>query len=173
MQELPTGLLHAVAEHARVFRLLRATVRREVLGLEVRLANSPEVGDAFERVQAALALIRDLDPRRFRRLSRDLRRIVVAPFAMACYHDLTESCILPLDEVQRFSEGRVATIIVHEATHARLHRARVRSIPALRQRIEQCCVREQVAFVGQLQRAGWGNTEAFIAALHRAVGVGS
>lgn len=40
--------------------------------------------------------------------------------------------------------------IVHEATHARIHRSGIAYDPELRSRIETMCVKEEIAFAGRL-----------------------
>ncbi|TGQ45915.1 hypothetical protein [Mesorhizobium sp. M00.F.Ca.ET.216.01.1.1] len=114
----------------------------------------------IDRVVEALSLIRQYDPIRYRRLVRDLRRIWVwaIPYR-GQFKKSTWTCELDqrfvLDE--KTSSELIASVIVHEATHARLARVGIEYREELRQRIEQVCIRRQLASIKGLPKA----TEAF------------
>ncbi|RWM07936.1 MAG: hypothetical protein EOR72_29225 [Mesorhizobium sp.] len=120
------------------------------------------IGDRQEidRVVHALSLIRRHDPIRYRRLLRDLSRIwiLVIPYR-GQFQESTWTCQLDqrfvLDEKTPLE--LIASVIVHEATHARLARVGIDYREELRHRIEQVCIRRQMAFTEMLPEA----TEAF------------
>jgi hypothetical protein len=108
-----------------------------------------------DRVRAALALIRDVDPHRFARLRRDVRRIFIAPIVGAQYDPRNRSIMLT--DPLRMSVAAVAGTLVHEATHARIDGCGIRYEPELRERIESICVHAEVDF---LRRAPGEEAEA-------------
>jgi hypothetical protein len=111
--------------------------------------------ELFDRVLGALDLIRRFDPRRFRRIERDVPRILVRRGGGAEYRELTRTCVLEAGDVQRLTAANLALAIVHEAAHARIFRRGVPYWPGLAERIEARCVKEQIAFTRRLGRAGW------------------
>jgi len=108
----------------------------------------------LRRVEDALHLIKLYDPLSYSRVTRDLKRIWVnlVPHADACYERSLQACLF--DERYVLSETatpeRLAQIIVHEATHARLERCGIDYDEKLRQRIEAVCHRRELAFVSKL-----------------------
>ena len=116
-----------------------------------------------DRVTEALSLIRLYDGVHYRRIVRDLARIwvMVLPGNIGQFRESTWTC--ELDE--RFVLGEkttselIASAIVHEATHARLSRGGIRYEEESRIRIEQICIRRQLAFAATLpnesEARGW------------------
>ena len=125
----------------------------------------PIIGDRQEidRVVHALSIIRQQDPIRYRRLLRDLRRIwvLVIPYR-GQFQESTWTCQLDqrvvLDEKTPLE--LIASVIVHEATHARLARVGIEYREEMRHRIEQVCIRRQMAFTKALPRAAEAFDEA-------------
>jgi len=123
------------------------------------------IGDRREidRVVHALSIIRQQDPIRYRRLLRDLRRIwvLVIPYR-GQFQESTWTCQLDqrfvLDEKTPLE--LIASVIVHEATHARLARVGIEYREEMRHRIEQVCIRRQMAFTKALPRAAEAFDEA-------------
>ncbi|WP_140645245.1 hypothetical protein [Mesorhizobium sp. B3-1-6] len=120
------------------------------------------VGDQQEidRVVQALSLIRQHDPIRYRRLARDLSRIWILAIPYRGQFSVgTWTCQLDQRFVldKKTSCELIASVIVHEATHARLARFGIEYREELRQRIEQACIRRQMAFTKALP----GAAEAF------------
>ncbi len=109
----------------------------------------------FDRVAQALDLIKTSDPLRYRRILRDLDRIVVAPLltgAKAQYSREINAC--EIDERfilgERYAPELAASTIVHEATHARLEHMGFVYVEERRQRIEQICVGRECAFLAKV-----------------------
>lgn len=119
----------------------------------------PSVRDAAEIVVDALALIQEVDPARFERLRRDMPRILVTRARWPQYWINRALCVLPADRVESAPAHELALALVHEATHARIHRAGVPWRLASYQRIEQRCVRSEIAFCRALAAAGWKTDE--------------
>ena len=152
------GLLHLT---------LRLTKHRRSLG--VAIVNFAPRGTSFEaalaKVSEALALIDGYDPRRFRRITRDVKYVIVARTrvsTVAEYWHSLRACMLDIDFVTGNSPGVIAMLIAHEATHARLRRIPVRSA---RHRVERCCVHQEIAFAERLPEparaalVGWAQTK--------------
>src|SRR5690349_19682543 len=109
-------------------RRLERTLSRErtIHGVRVVVYNRRADIDEetlFARTEAALALVARVDPRRFRRLSRDLAVLHVRRgFTRGAYYHATRACVLDNTFVAnpRFAVTEVAACLVHEATHARI-----------------------------------------------------
>jgi hypothetical protein len=112
---------------------------------------------AFAILARALKLIVDHDPGRFRIMTRDLKRILVGlfPGARGRYVPGLDLCLLDSEFVlsQETTPAKVACVIVHEATHARLRRLGFGYAESERTRIERTCERAEVAFACKLPDA--------------------
>ena len=114
----------------------------------------PEIPEAAGDVLDALRLIHTTDPRRFRRLQRCIRRIMISPLrrrTLANYQPVGCICslsLLPCSNVQK--DLRVfgyAVLLVHESTHGMLvHHAIRHSRGRARCRAEKLCCREENRF---------------------------
>ena len=129
--------------------------RREIRGLELRvlLPDKDELATALTKVQEALDLISTYDPRRSRRLHRDLRRIWVgATPHRGEYDSELDMCVLQFQYVvsPETSPARLALTIVHEAMHARLARSGIGYSEALRARVERMCIAAEIDFADRL-----------------------
>jgi hypothetical protein len=107
----------------------------------------------FHRLREALQLIKTHDPLRYARLARDLKRVWVFSIPTpACFNYRLDAC--QLDErfvlAETTTPELLASVIVHEATHARLWSYGIGYDEALRPRVEAICVRRQLAFVKKL-----------------------
>jgi hypothetical protein len=109
----------------------------------------------LDRVENALTLIRKYDPIRYRRISKDLERIVVAPLRgpIGRFISKNSTCLIDSDYVKRddVTIESIASVIVHEASHARLHRRGIGFPEPLRVRIEDFCVRQEWLFSHKLE----------------------
>ena len=108
----------------------------------------------LRRVEEALSLIKTCDRIRYDRLNYDLKRIwvLLLPGPSGSYAESLNACKLDarfvLDE--RLSPDVIATVIVHEATHARLCRCGLGYDESLRSRVEAVCIRRELAFARRL-----------------------
>jgi hypothetical protein len=110
---------------------------------------------ALRRVEEALQLIRHQDQLQYARVIHNLERIWVnlIPSALAYYDPPLKACVL--DERFVLPEAttleRIASTIVHEATHARMERWGISYIDEKeRPRIEAICLRRELSFVAKL-----------------------
>lgn len=108
----------------------------------------------LNRVESALRLIMDCDPLNYSRVLKHLDRIWVRliPSAQAHYERRLNACVI--DQRYALSETmtveRIASTIVHEATHARLERWGIAYHEKMRPRIEAICLRRELKFSGKL-----------------------
>ena len=144
----PQRGLHAIVHRLAHWGFVKSSGKQTVDGLLI-------VSDkGTEKVTEALRLIRDFDPTRYRRLLRDVRQILVTtlPASIAQWMDSLRAC--ELDERYIIRDGTtpelVASIIVHEATHARLMRCGIGYEESLRDRVERVCLRQEIAFAARL-----------------------
>jgi hypothetical protein len=109
---------------------------------------------ALRRVEEALRLIKDHDTLHYSRIIRNLERVLVQllPSALAHYKSSLNACVL--DERFVLAETttleRIASTIVHEATHARLDGWGIDYDEASRYRIEAICLRRELNFLTKL-----------------------
>ncbi|HEV2897493.1 MAG TPA: hypothetical protein VGX71_06605 [Pseudaminobacter sp.] len=106
------------------------------------------------RVVEALGLIRKHDAVRYGRLIQDFERILIGVLsgARASFVPATRTCQLEerfvLDE--KTTLELIATVIVHEATHGRLHRCGIGYGEDIRARVEEICLKREIAFATKL-----------------------
>jgi hypothetical protein len=110
--------------------------------------------DCLARVEGALLLIKQHSPLHYSRIIRNLERIWISlvPHGLAHYDHSLKACVLD----ERFvsdpatSLERIASAIVHEATHARLVRCGIAYDEDRRARIEAICLRRELALAVRL-----------------------
>ncbi|MFL5493649.1 MAG: hypothetical protein ACJ8DC_04605 [Gemmatimonadales bacterium] len=130
--------------------LLILSQRKKLDGIEVVDAAEEDGERTLERLRGALNVIEKGDPRRYQRLKRDLRRIVLVRAGDPEFASEIGACILRSGYVRESEPAALASTLVHEATHARLCRLGIGYGPALRARVEGICVREQIAFAERI-----------------------
>ncbi len=116
--------------------------------------DDPKREPVLERLRAALVLIKTYDPLRYRRLTRDLKRIWATPLhgPHACFYYRLDACVLNPQYVlaETMTPELLASTIVHEATHARLWGIGFRYEEEARPRVEAICVRRELVFSAKL-----------------------
>src|SRR5690606_34490949 len=132
--------------------LMGLSPRYCVEGVEVIDASGGHDQLAIQRLEEALELIRDTDPRRHHRLKKDIKRFILVKAGGPEYAHEVQACVLRSAYVRNAEAAAVATTIVHEAMHARLCARRVGYGMGIRARVEEVCTREQIAFVKRLGR---------------------
>jgi len=109
-------------------------------------------GPDLERVEKALDLIKQYSPVHYCRVVRDLKRVWVYVLSggSAEYERSLDACLLDERYVANSTVERIASSIIHEATHARLERLGIKYKEELRSRIEIICFRRELAFIAKL-----------------------
>jgi hypothetical protein len=105
--------------------------------------------DVLQRLDESLALIERYQPWRLRHLRRDLRQIRVVRFpSRGAYFPEHRACLVELTFLARRDIGpaTVASTIVHEGMHARVHRMGVSEEGRDRAHEERICRRAELAF---------------------------
>jgi hypothetical protein len=134
--------------------MLRSSIGRRLDGLWIGSFDK-DAEPSLQRVEAALNLIKTYDTLQYQRVIHDLERIWVTliPGGTAHMDESIWACVLD----QRFllneanSPERIASAIVHEATHARLSRCGIGyDKKELRARVEAVCFGRERAFAGRL-----------------------
>ena len=124
----------------------------EIGGFTVVVENSrPDIatGDVLERLDEAIALIKQHQPWRVRHLRRDLDQILVTRFpCRGAYIPEKGTCITELTFLARrdITAATVASSIVHEGIHARVDRMGVRREGRDRAKEERLCRRAELDF---------------------------
>ncbi len=129
--------------------------RRPSHGIPVYVLLREDAHDLFFALDRALSLIERLDPRRYRRIRQDVRRVVVVQRHSDFTSPHSGTVGLAVKSIVGQKDASVALSLVHEAVHARLHRAGLRYWPDWQQRIEELCIQQQIAFVRLLPLAGY------------------
>jgi hypothetical protein len=129
--------------------LLAASTSRYVDGIWVGSYRRPS---DLRRVDDALLLIKQWSPLHYSRVRRDLARIwiYITPGARAHYSARLDACVLDERWVTNSIVEELASMIIHEASHARLEHLGIDYKEEERSRIEKFCFRRQLAFVAKL-----------------------
>jgi hypothetical protein len=125
---------------------------RHMRGFPVVVDNTrPDIAtaDVVARLDESLALIEKYQPWRLRHLRRDLKQIRVMRFpTRGAYFPQHRACMVELTFLNRRDIGAatVASTIVHEGMHARVHRMGVREEGRDRAHEERICRRAELEF---------------------------
>ena len=120
---------------------------RTLYGIRVGVLERGKAEETWRRVESAIGVISRYDPRRLHRLKSDVVRILVVPGKHAYFSRVSRSCVLNQIYVDQMPAPNVASVLVHEATHARLRGAGLAAYGAdLTVRVEELCIDEEIAF---------------------------
>ncbi len=128
-----------------------ATEKRVFRGIPVTLVNTrPDIDSelVFRRLDTALGLIQSYQPKTFAQIKLDFSGIHVARFpCRGAFFPDTRICLTELTFVVNpdFTEAQVASSIVHEGMHARVH-ALEESDPTQRPDEERLCRQAELEF---------------------------
>ncbi|HEV7703978.1 MAG TPA: hypothetical protein VGO46_06775 [Gemmatimonadaceae bacterium] len=132
-------------KHALGAKEASRTVRRAVGGIDVVLENTrPDISDedVFARLAEVLAMIERYAPAKLRRLRKDIAGIDVKRFACrGAFFGETRRVMCELTFVvnRDFSIAEIASSLLHEGIHARVHAAGVFRTPASLAKEERLC----------------------------------
>jgi hypothetical protein len=142
-----------------VLWLFRHSERRDLLGVPVVVPGDRHRAEAaFAKIASAFDLLQDHG----RYTLDDLRCHTNGVFVWATAGALGEwhraNRLVVLEETHVHHDGTsardIASILVHESTHARLEEKGFAYSPERRERIEQVCFRRQLAFARRLSEPG-------------------
>lgn len=116
------------------------------------------------RIAEAVTLIEQHDPKRWMRMREDLSRVVctAADAVNGAHFPRSRSCYLSAAFVRANEASIVATLLVHEATHARISHTGIPYFPDWRARIERRCVLEELSFASRLPGAAFPYMRAWM-----------
>lgn len=101
--------------------VMATSPKRRARGFEVVLVyDTPDDDEVVAKVAEAFGLIEAHDPVRFRRLRRDLARVLVTKAGGPQYLAPVRACLLNTGMILGTSPAALALMLVHEGTHARL-----------------------------------------------------
>lgn len=130
----------------------RGADKKTICGIVVGTLS--DTGIVFDKVEKALRLIESYNAKRFAQMQRDIKFIFVFrhPTTRGQWHQDLQMCELDDNFVLAVetSVAEIASVIVHEATHARLMRLGFGYEEPKRLRIEHICFDAQRAFVRRL-----------------------
>jgi hypothetical protein len=140
---------------------------RTLYGIRVGVLQRGKAEETWRRVESALGVISRHDPRRLHRLRSDFARILVVPGKHAYFSRFSRSCVLNQIYVDKMPSPNVASVLVHEATHARLRSAGLTAYGAdLTVRVEELCVDEEIAFAMRCPPDGFPRLDEWLQYLH-------
>lgn len=105
--------------------------------------NEQDHAEALSKLREALALIRAADPRRYSRIARDVRRIMIFSAGGPEYVSSIRAIVLNGPHIVRRSRARLAMDIIHEGCHAHIAQRGIRFGRHNAARIEHRCVKEE------------------------------
>lgn len=120
-------------------------VRRTVRGIDVMLENTrPDISneDVFARLDEVLGMIEQYAPAKLRRLRKDIAGIDVKRFACrGAFFSETRRVLTELTFVvnRDFTIAEIASSVLHEGVHARVHAAGVFRTPLSLAKEERLC----------------------------------
>ena len=135
--------------------LLSLQAQNEVARFEGVIISDPRDNLSFQQtILAALRLVKDLDPRRFRRIQQYIKWIVnvLLPYGGAEYAYSMRTCKIDFEKsvwepYANYAPALCARVLIHEATHGVVNAHGIRYSKQLRSRIERLCVREEQRFL--------------------------
>jgi hypothetical protein len=101
----------------------------------------------FEKARAALRLIASTSPTQYRWVRRYLKRIAIVYTGGGVYDTELNTYLVHLESFPGRTITSVACGIIHEATHGRICASGIPYRDGLQKRIEEVCVRQEVAFL--------------------------
>lgn len=110
----------------------------------VDLGNGEAEG-ARNRISAALDLVRRTHPIGWVRVQRYLSRILLFDTGSPGYISFLRAVLFGKAELEKASLEQIALVLTHEATHARLHRLKITPARFTERRIEQACLKRELA----------------------------
>ena len=139
-----------------ILRLLRILAKRwsKPVIIDGLWVGAGEVANRA-KVRDALTMIRTYDPRRYSRLLKDLDGILVdiLPGAIGQFNSSEDFCDLDERFIASATSDKIASVIVHEATHARLWHRGILYGEDIRARVEHVCIRQERLFARKLPDA--------------------
>jgi len=136
--------------------MFRSCKRSGFDGIEIGVKKKKEADAEMARTKViiALVLIREFDPRRYRYLLRDVKRIMVwgHPGHLGSWYNACALCELSEKYVldPETTPEVLAATIVHEAMHGRLFRWGIGYEEEKRERVEHICCKAMIAFARRL-----------------------
>jgi hypothetical protein len=150
--------------------LMNQVILESVDGIKiVDVSQSRKADHRFQAdTVAALHLIRSVDPRRFRRIQREIEFIVnCEAVSFASYNRPLRRCEVDYGRLDATDDPEwylwgYSAVVVHEATHGVLYSRHIAYTPELRSRIERLCHTEEKRFARRFDTAGTRWSDALV-----------
>ncbi len=128
--------------------VIRWSRNTRVDGLWVGVFVGRQEKEILGRLVEALVQIKTYDPYRYRRVLREIERILayLLPGHSAVWLPALKRCVVDPRFILSASPQLIASAIVHEATHAALNRRHIGYAEPLRERVEKVCMHQELAF---------------------------
>lgn len=123
-------------------------------GFEIVLAyNTDDAEVVLQKIDEALSIIEEGDPRRYQRIRRDLQSILITRAGGPEFLPPLSACLLGYQLTKDATPLGLAFMIVHEAAHARLWHRGFNYDFQIRDRIERLCITEELRFAETIHSA--------------------
>lgn len=129
------------------------------------MVSDEQVATARTNIGEALQQLRDIDHGLHRWSRHYMPRILIRPVHRTHYHIASNTCMLDIAAALVHPPVKLATTVVHEATHARLCLAGIPYTPTLKDRVEKICVAQELAFARKFPEDLYPGKERWIAQL--------
>jgi hypothetical protein len=144
----------AMLPRGAAFVLLKLTSRRlRVDDFEVVDATDNDSPRAEDQLLKSIELIRRELPAVYRRLRRDVRRVILVKAGGPEYWPFAKAIVVKKTTVEQAEVALLAMLLVHEGTHARLWNIGIGYPVKERARIERLCVSAEVRLARELPDA--------------------
>ena len=132
--------------------IIRLSRSLNVDGVWIGIFSDKSNDEIFARVGEALELIKTYDPYRYKRIIKELDRILVGLTSgyAAVFVPKSRMCVIDPRHILSSSPESIASSIVHEATHGTLIRRNIGYSGELRYRVEKVCMRQERAFAQKI-----------------------
>jgi len=132
--------------------IIRLSRSLNVDGLWVGVFSDKANDEILARVGEAIRLVKTYDPYRYRRIIKELDRILVGLISgyVAVFVPESRMCVIDPRHILSSSPEFIASSIVHEATHGTLIRRNIGYSEELRYRVEKVCMRQERAFAQKI-----------------------
>jgi hypothetical protein len=111
---------------------------------------------AFSKIDEAFNLISEFDPRRYFQIKKYVKRIWISALLVnyAEWMDDLQMCVIDRDYLLRTDvpASDIAQTIVHEGTHARLCKLKIKYTEDIRHRVERICIKSEISFAKRLPK---------------------
>lgn len=135
-------------------KMINGADRVHVGPFEVVNLSKEKVEPHIPKLLHAVELIETYDPIRTGTVQKGIRLLVIVdPPIKAQYFHVSKAVVIRDKILEILPPDSLASLLVHEATHARIRRMGIAYNPVIKERVERICTRSQVWFLEKVPGA--------------------